>query len=85
MDFVLSSPKCTLSLLCTNQSTKVEKSVFRCYSIVFIFLCKTRQVPPRHNKSSLPTTCGMSLEYIKKSSGPKIGPCGTPHVINLPI
>ena len=24
MDFVLSSPKCTLSLLSTNQSTKVE-------------------------------------------------------------
>ena len=26
-------------------------------------------------------TCGRSLMYIKKSSGPRIEPCGTSHVI----
>ena len=30
MDFILPLPKCTISLLSTNQSTKVEKSLFRC-------------------------------------------------------
>ena len=81
MDFVLSSPKCTLSLLSTNQSTKVEKSLFQCSSIVFIFLCwKTRLVSLAYNKSSLSTAYGMSLMYFKKSSGPKIEPCGTPHI-----
>ena len=26
-------------------------------------------------------TCGRSLIYIRKMSGPRIEPCGTPHVI----
>ena len=81
MDFALSLPKCTLSLLSKNQSTKVEKSLFQCCSIVFIFLCwKTRLVSSTYNKSSLSTAYGMSLIYFKKSSGPKIESCGTPHV-----
>ena len=79
MDFVLYSPKYTLSLLSTNQSTKVENSLLRCSSIVFVFLCwETRQVSSVYNKSSLSTACGISLIKIKKSSGPKIEPCGIP-------
>ena len=27
--------------------------------------------------------CGRSLIYIKKKSGPRIEPCGIPHVIKL--
>ena len=72
MDFVLSSPKCTLSLLSTNQSTRVEKSLFRCSSIVFIFLYwKTRQVSLIYNKSSLSTfvTCWHKL---KRGVDPKL-------------
>ena len=80
MDFILSSPKYRLSVLSTNQSTKVENSLLRCSSIVFIVLCwETRQGSLVYNKSSLSTACGISLIKIKKSSRPKIEPCGIPH------
>ena len=39
IDFVLSWPKCTLNLLPTNQSQKVEKSLSGCFSISVSFLC----------------------------------------------
>ena len=62
MDFISPLPKCTISLLSTNQSTKVEKSLFRCPFAVVILLCwKTRQVSLAYNESSLSTACGMSL------------------------
>ena len=62
--------KCYLQ--CINQSTKVEKSLFRCFSIVFIFLFwKTRQVSSGYNKSSLSTACGMSLIQLKRVVDPK--------------
>ena len=45
IDFVLSWPKCTLNLLSTNQSHKLEKSLSSCFSISVTFLCwKTTQV-----------------------------------------
>ena len=37
--FVLSSPKCILNLLSTNQSHKLEKFVFNTLEISFISLC----------------------------------------------
>ena len=47
IDFVLSWPKCTLNLLSTNQSHKLEKSLSSCFSISVTFLCwKTMQVSP---------------------------------------
>ena len=68
-------------LIINNQSTKVGKSRFRCSSIVFIFLCwKTRQVSLTYNRNPPSTACGISLIQIKRSSEPKIKPCGTPHV-----
>ena len=33
-----------------------------------------------HNRNPPSTVCGISLIQIKRSSGPKIKPCGTPHV-----
>ena len=73
MDFVLSSQKYTLSLLSTNQSTKVEKSLFRCSSIVFIFLCwKTRQVSSVYNKSSLSTLVACRWYKLKRAVDPKL-------------
>ena len=51
--------------------------------LLFISLCwKTSQVLSAHNRSSLSTACGMLFIKIKKSSGPKIEPCGTLHVID---
>ena len=45
IDFVLSWSKCTLNLLSTNQSHKLEKSHSSCFSISVTFLCwKTMQV-----------------------------------------
>ena len=56
IDFVLSSPKWTLSLLSTDQSSKVGKPQFRCFSIIFISLCwKNRQELLACNSSSLST------------------------------
>ena len=44
IDFVFSWPKCTLNLLSTNQSHKLEKSLSSCFSISVTFLClKTMQ------------------------------------------
>ena len=83
MDFVLSSPQCTLTLLSTKQSTKVEKYQFRCSSIVFKTFCwKTRQVSSVYNRSSLFIACGMSLTEIKKSIGSKSEPYDTLHFID---
>ena len=43
--FVLSWPKCTLNLLSTNQSHKLEKSFSSCLLILVTFSCwKTMQV-----------------------------------------
>ena len=45
IDFVLSRPKCTLNLLSTNQSHKLEKSLSSCFSISVTSLCwKTMQI-----------------------------------------
>ena len=45
IDFVLSWPKCTLNLLSTIQSHKLEKSFSSCFSISVTFSCwKTMQV-----------------------------------------
>ena len=45
IDFVFSWPKCTLNLLSTNQSHKLEKSLSSCFSISVTFLWwKTLQV-----------------------------------------
>ena len=45
IDFVLSWPKCTLNLLSTKQSYKLEKSLSSCFSTSVTFLCwKTMQL-----------------------------------------
>ena len=45
IEFVLFWPKCTLNLLSTNQSHKLEKSFSSCFSISVTFSCwKTMQV-----------------------------------------
>ena len=39
IDFVLSSPKCMVNLLSTNQSQTFLKSLFSCFSISSVSLC----------------------------------------------
>ena len=76
MDFVLSSSKCKLNLLSRNQSTKVKKSLFRCSSIVFIFLCwKSRQLLPAYNiyyNKHYLQLVACRWNKLKRSVGPKL-------------
>ena len=60
---------------------RVLKSWFSFSLIEFIFLCmKEIHVSSAYNRmSQYLTDCGRSLMYMRKSKGPKIDPCGTPH------
>ena len=79
--FVLSSPKWIDSLLSKNQSHNELKSWLSFSLINLIFLCRKEiHVSSAYNlMSQYLTDCGRSLIYMRKSKGPKIDPCRTPH------
>ena len=58
------------------------KSLLKCDSIsVTCLYWKTRQESSAYSTRSDDTACFISLTYIRKSKGPRIEPCDTPHEI----
>ena len=58
IDFILSSPKCILSLLSTNQSQILLKSLVNCFFISVTFLCwKSRHESSAYRYKSHSTAC----------------------------
>ena len=71
-----------LSLLSTNDSQMFVKSPFNCFSIsIRSFPWKTSQDSSAYRNRFDLTDCGMSFTYMRDSNGPRMDPCGTPHVI----
>ena len=81
IDLVLPSPKWILSLLLTNQSQMLSKSLFS--SFFFQYLYVDRQgVYHQHKKIFYLTACETSLIYGRRSRGSRIDTCNTPLDIN---
>ena len=62
----------------------LSRSVFRLSAAVNgLFTMMKRLVSSANSRMFEPMSVTMSLIYNKKSSGPKLDPCGTPAVINF--
>ena len=71
-----------LSLLSTNQSQMFVKSLFNYLSIfIMSFPWKAMQESSAYRYRFYLISCAMSFMYRKKNKGPRMDPCGTPHLI----
>ena len=79
INLVLLLLKWILSLLLTNQSEMLSKSLLSCFSISLISLWwQTRHVSSAYRKRLHLRASDISLIYMRKSREPRIGPCGIP-------
>ena len=82
MDSVLPIDVMTIYYLLYNHSLIHDNSLLSCISISFKFLPGIKRAESSaYNKSLHCTAVSISLTYIKKCNGPRIDPCGTPHVM----
>ena len=75
-------PKCMDNLLSSNHPRIGFSSMLSVFCMTAGFLPLTRRVESSayRNRSQF-TLVIMSLTYMLKSSGPKMEPCGTPHIM----
>ena len=73
---------CSAYYLRTNQLKLKNLDLDVPLLFLYPYLGKPNKYHQHITHISLSTACGISLIYIKKSSGSNIEPCGTPHVID---
>ena len=77
--------KLTVNLFWLHQVAKFVSCISKLSRAIIGDLFEdNRDVSSANRKISLfPPICLMSLTYIRKNKGPKIEPCGTPHLMSL--
>ena len=81
IDLVLSSQKWMLNFLLINQSHILQKLIVSSLFIWSRSLCwYSNHTSSVYGNRSQSTTCGISSIYRKKNKGPRMDPCGTPHL-----
>ena len=76
-----------VSLLTASQTVNFASSVLRIpiTSLIFLPSMKTLVSSANRIENNLSDTLGRSLMQIKKNSGPKTDPCGTPQVTDFEV